>query len=118
MAFGLFSLVTNFLQLFYGPNSSPGPNHSNYVNKEYDALYEQARVMQDSPERTALYRKMADIIIEDCPWIFKNHPLSYGLNHCWVRNYKPHDFPYGMIKYYAIDEQTKRQWKKRYESKR
>ena len=101
----------NFLQLFYGPNSSPGPNHSNYVNPEYDALYKHVRVMQDSPGRTALYKKMADIIIEDCPWIFKHHPLSYGLRHCWLKNYKPHDFPYGMIKYYAIDEQARHTWK-------
>ncbi len=100
----------NFLQLFYGPNTSPGPNHSCYSNREYDALYERARVMSDSPERTALYKEMADIVIEDCPWIFMSHPLSYGLNHCWLMNYKPHDFPYGMSKYYAIDEQSRREW--------
>ena len=39
----------NFLQLFYGPNSSPGPNHANYVNAEFDRLYEKVREMQDSP---------------------------------------------------------------------
>ena len=108
----------NFLQLFYGPNSSPGPNHSNYDNSEYNALYKQVRVMQDSHERIALYRKMADIVIEDCPWIFKNHPLSYGLRHRWLKNYKPHDFPYGMVKYYAIDEDSRRQWKETYGMKK
>lgn len=94
----------NFLQLFYGPNSSPGPNHSNYVNKEFDELYEKVRTMNDSPERTALYKRMADIVIEDCPWIFEQHPLSYSLHHGWLKNYKPHDFPYGMIKYYRIEK--------------
>ncbi|MBU0676759.1 MAG: hypothetical protein KJ626_01465 [Verrucomicrobia bacterium] len=93
----------NFLQLFYGPNSSPGPNHSNYVNPDFDALYEKARIMQDGPERTELYARMADIVIDDCPWIFTATPLSYGLHHAWIRNYKHHDFPYGMIKYYRID---------------
>lgn len=100
----------NFLQLFYGPNRSPGPNHSNYSNTEYDELYERVRTMQPSNERTALYQQMADIIIEDCPWIFTSHPLSYVLNHGWVMNYKPHDFPYGMAKYYAIDSQAKKRW--------
>ena len=103
----------NFLQLFYGPNSSPGPNHSNYFNKEFNTLYEQVRVMQDLPNRTALYQKMADIVIQDCPWIFTDHPLSYGLQHHWLMNYKPHDFPYGMIKYYKLDEVSRRAWKKR-----
>ncbi len=104
----------NFLQLFYGPNRSPGPNHSNYSNREYDALYEKSRVMGDSPERTALYKEMADIVIEECPWIFMSHPLSYGLNHGWLLNYKPHDFPYGMSKYYAIDEEARLDWVETY----
>ena len=102
----------NFLQLFYGPNSSPGPNHCNYSNKSFDALYEKVRIMADSPERTALYQQMAEIVIKDCPWIFEQHPLSYGLHHQWLKNYKPHDFPYGMNKYHAVDYIQRKQWKK------
>jgi ABC-type transport system substrate-binding protein len=93
----------NFLQLFYSRNASPGPNHANYANPEFDLLYEQARVLQDSPERTSLYRQMADIVVEDCPWIFDSIPLSYDLYYDWVRNRKHHDFPYGMEKYLRID---------------
>lgn len=101
----------NFLQLFYGPNSSPGPNHCNYRNKKFDELYERARVMRDSPERTALYRQMAAIVVEDCPWLFEQHPLAYGLHHHWLKNYKPHDFPYGMNKYHKVDYKAREQWK-------
>ena len=101
----------NFLQLFYGPNSSPGPNHSNYRNKDFDALYEKVRVLPESPERTALYRRMAAMVVEDCPWIFENHRLSYALTHAWLKNYKPHDFPYGMGKYYAVDTEARQAWK-------
>jgi oligopeptide transport system substrate-binding protein len=100
----------NFLQLFYGPNSSPGPNHSNYVNPEFDRMYEQIRVMQDSPERSAIYQRMADLVVEDCPWIFEHTPLAFGLHHQWVRNYKYHDFPYGMAKYHKIDVEQRRRW--------
>lgn len=102
----------NFLQLFHGKNCSPGPNHANYSNPEFDALYETARVMQDSPERTRLYKKMADIVIEDCPWIFTHYPLAYGLTQPWLKNYYPHDFPYGMTKYYRVDSEA------RFETKR
>jgi oligopeptide transport system substrate-binding protein len=107
----------NFLQLFYGPNSSPGPNHSNYSNPEFDTLYEQVREMQDSPERTALYQKMSDIVIEDCPWILTSNWLAYGLQHHWLENYKYHDFPYGMVKYYKIDTAERTKWKAEYGKK-
>ena len=100
----------NFLQLYYGPNSSPGPNHCNYTNPEFDKLYEQIRVMQDTPERTAIYRRMGDMIIDDCPMIFLHHPMSYGLLHQWLQNYKPHDFPYGMIKYEKVDVTKRQGW--------
>jgi len=107
----------NFLQLFYGPNCSPGPNHCNYSNKSFDALYEKARIMADCPERTALYRQMAGIVTRDCPWIFEQHPLSYGLHHHWLKNYKPHDFPYGMNKYHAVDHEAREQWQKEHGAK-
>lgn len=56
----------NTLQLFYGPNGSPGSNDANYRNPVYDALYEKAAIMPPSPERTALYRRMNRMIIDDC----------------------------------------------------
>ncbi len=93
----------NFLQLFYGPNASPGPNRANYSNPEFDQLYERARLLPDAPERTALYRRMAAMVVEDCPWIFTHLPLAYGLQQARVRNVKLHDFPFGMEKYYRIE---------------
>ncbi len=104
----------NFLQLFYGPNTSPGPNHAHYQNAEFDRLYEKARVMHDSPERTDLYQQMADIVIEDCAWIFQAQPLAYGLFHQWLLNFKRHDFPYGMNKYFRIDTEARRAWQAEY----
>jgi ABC-type transport system substrate-binding protein len=102
----------NFLQLFFGPNSSPGPNHSNYSNPEFDKLYETVRVMPDSPERTALYARMADIVVEEAPWLCLSYPLSYGLQHGWLKNYKRHDFPYGMLKYQDLDPAARAGWRK------
>jgi len=98
----------NFMQLFYSHNESPGPNHSNFRNEQFDRLYEKIRIIPDSPERTTLYREMSDIVVEECPWIFMHHPMSYGLHHSWLKNYKPHDFPYGMVKYYRVDSDVRR----------
>jgi ABC-type transport system substrate-binding protein len=104
----------NFLQLFYSKNESPGPNHVNYRNAEFDRLYEQVRVMQDSPERTVLYEQMSAIVVEDCPWIFQFQPLSFGVMHSWLKNYETHNFPYGMGKYRRIDDGIRSKWRDSY----
>ncbi|MEA2068121.1 MAG: peptide ABC transporter substrate-binding protein, partial [Verrucomicrobiota bacterium] len=108
----------NFLQLFYSKNESPGPNHANYRNAGIDRLYESIRTMQDTPERTAIYEKMANIIVEDCPWVFMYQPMSFALKHDWVENYLPHDFPYGMGKYRRLDGETRRAWRDSYGEKK
>ncbi len=104
----------NFLQLFYGPNVSPGPNHAKYQNLEFDALYEQARVLHDSPERTALYQQMADIVMEDAPWLLQSQPVAYHLRHHWLLNHKRHDFPYGMTKYLRVNTAARQAWRATY----
>ncbi len=104
----------NFLQLFYWPNRSPGPNHARYRNREYDRLYEKARVMPISPERSELYQRMSDMIIEDSPWIFSHTPLNYALHHAWLENYALHAFPYGMEKYLNVNVDMRRKWLEQY----
>ncbi|MFZ2644205.1 MAG: ABC transporter substrate-binding protein, partial [Verrucomicrobiia bacterium] len=92
----------NVLQLWYGPNESPGVNHCNYKNPEFDKLYRSILTMQDSPERTAIYQKMADMVVEDCPSAFMFHRLIYALLRDYVENFKPHDFPYPNVKFYRV----------------
>ena len=66
-AWGLdFPDAENTLQLYYGPNGSPGSNDTNYRNPEYDRLYEEASVLAPGPERTAIYRRMNQMTIDDC----------------------------------------------------
>ena len=104
----------NFLQLFHSDNVSPGPNHANYANPEFDKLYEKMRVMLPGKEKDRLCEQMADIVIEDCPWIFMHQPMSYALIHNWLKNYKSHDFPYGMVKYRRADNELWDEWKAEY----
>ncbi|MEL7450241.1 MAG: ABC transporter substrate-binding protein, partial [Pseudomonadota bacterium] len=56
----------NVLQLFYGPNGSPGSNDANYRNPIFDDLFARTKIMQPGPERTRLYRQMNRILIDDC----------------------------------------------------
>ncbi|MEI8631279.1 hypothetical protein P4S72_05570 [Vibrio sp. PP-XX7] len=67
MGWGLdYPDAENTLQLFYGPNRSPGANSANYNNPEYNALFEKAAVMQPSPERTVIYKQLNQILVDDC----------------------------------------------------
>lgn len=78
----------NFLQLLYGPNKAPSPNSSNFDNARYNKLFEQMRVMTDSPTRRKIIREMQDILAEEMPWIPRVHRLQHALNHAWLQNYK------------------------------
>lgn len=78
----------NFLSLFYGPNKAPGPNGANYENPEFDRLYERAVILPPSEERTELYRRMQEIVVEDCVWIFKYRRVTYDLLQPWFHNFK------------------------------
>lgn len=59
----------NTMQLFFGPNASPGANSANYDNAEFNRLYRSSATMQPSPMRTAIYRNMNRLVIEDCATI-------------------------------------------------
>ena len=96
----------NFLQLFYGPNGTPGANRCNYHNAEFDRLYEKAKTLPEGGEKTTVYARMEELVKEDCPWIFLHHSMTVSLRHPWLVNYKPHDFPFGMTKYYRIESAT------------
>jgi ABC-type transport system substrate-binding protein len=89
----------NNLALFYGPNESPGSNHFNYKNPEYDRMYQRAIVMVPSEERTKLYEKMRDIVLEDCAFIGSMARTRFYLSHGHLKNFKPTEDFYNWPKY-------------------
>ncbi len=56
----------NLMQLYYGPNAAPGSNSASYNNPVYNHLYEASSALLESPERTAIYRKMNQLLMDDC----------------------------------------------------
>ena len=98
----------NFLQQFYSKNVSPGPNDANYINPEFDKLYEKSLTLADSPARSAIYKEMAMMVVEDAPWIYSAHRLTYHLRQPWLKNYKINEYDHGRSKYYRIDETLKK----------
>ena len=95
------------MQLFYGPNASPGPNGSNYSNKRFDELYDKSMKMPSGDARTRVYKQMRDIVVDDSPWIFGVHRLGYRVYHGWVHNLKMHVMVQDYAKYIKIDAKTR-----------
>jgi ABC-type transport system substrate-binding protein len=96
----------NFLFLLYGPQSrakSQGENASNYVNPEFDALFERMKNMPNSPERQHVIDRMVEIARRDSPWIWGIHPKDYSLRHSWLSNDKPNNMARNNIKYLRLD---------------
>lgn len=98
----------NFLQLLYGPNSSPGPNGSNFNDPGFNKLFDKATKMQPSPERTKLYEQLAQTYSEKVPWILGVHRTSFVVKHGWLENYKFSTFNYGNVKYWDVDLKKKK----------
>jgi oligopeptide transport system substrate-binding protein len=93
----------NFMQLLYGPNVGQS-NDSRFKLPEFDRLYEEARKLPDSPERTKLYDRMTDLVIAYAPWKLTHHLLEDHVIQPWVVGYKPHPLRSDIWKYLDIDE--------------
>jgi len=74
----------NLMQLYYGPNAAPGSNSANYDNPDYNRLYEASAAMNESPERTLIYREMNQLLMDDCASITG---ISRTLLFLWNKNF-------------------------------
>lgn len=97
----------NFLQLFYGPNSSTPYNENSYRNAEFDALYDKMKNMEPGPEREAIIFRMRDIMNEDASIVYLYHRLNYVLSHKWMAPFKPHPIGLNQLKYRTLDPQLR-----------
>jgi ABC-type transport system substrate-binding protein len=107
----------NFLFLLYGKNSKVehnGENAANYVNPEYDRLFEKMTNMDNGPQRQALIDRMVAILRHDAPWVFGFHPKQFALYHQWYHNAKTNLMANNTLKYRRIDpdlrQQLRRAW--------
>jgi oligopeptide transport system substrate-binding protein len=92
----------NFMQLLYGPNAGQA-NDARFNLPEYDRLYEQARMLPDSPERTRLFDRMTELVIAYAPWKLTHHLLEDHVIQPWVIGYKAHPIRSDIWKYLDID---------------
>jgi oligopeptide transport system substrate-binding protein len=79
----------NFLQLLYGGNAGQA-NDARFRLPEFDRLYERAKHMPDSPERTRLFQQMTKLVLVYAPWKLGTHRVANVLVQPWVVGFKPH----------------------------
>jgi ABC-type transport system substrate-binding protein len=77
-----------WLTSLYGPNSGEKGNFARFQLPEYDRLYEKAKQMPDSPERTKLYQQMAKIVAAYVPWKVNVHRVLTDMWYPWVIGYR------------------------------
>ncbi len=80
-----------FPSLLYSPKIGQA-NYSNFKNEAFDKLYEQARYMEHSPERTAVMRQMDEIAKGFAVWENGVYRYQNTLAHPWVLGYKKHPY--------------------------
>jgi len=104
----------NFLGLLYCPNSSPGSNGANYCNPEFDKMFKQASILQESPERNKLYEKMNEFVGQEVPWVFGFHRTKFYLSHGWLKNFKYMEFNHSQFQYLNVDLEVKKELIKKF----
>ena len=96
----------NFMQLLYGPNTGQS-NNGCYQSKAFDAFYEKARLLPDSPERRRLYLEMTRQMEVDGAWRIGVSRLRNQLIRPWVQGYKRHPIIHAEWAYLDIDPSAK-----------
>ncbi|BBB59449.1 heme-binding protein [Undibacterium sp. KW1] len=97
-----FPDAENFYQLLYGPNAGRA-NYSRFNLPAFNKLYEEAMRLSDSPERTAIYRQMAQLMHGYSPWVPRIHPVTADLSQPWLQNFYRHPVDFTSWRYVDVD---------------
>ena len=108
----------NFFMLFYSKNIPPkGNNQSRYSNPEFDALYEKMQVLENTPERMEIIKRMNAILEEDCPVVPLFHNVAYALYQPWAPRFASNMFLNNGPKYIDVNvplrEAKRAEWNRR-----
>jgi ABC-type transport system substrate-binding protein len=78
-------------------------NYARFSNKRFDELFEKQGVMADGPERDAVIREAAKIMIAYMPYKTRVHRIGTDLWQGWLAGYKRHPFTLSWWRYIDID---------------
>ena len=98
----------NFMQLLYGPNTHQS-NNACYQSAAFDKMYDQIKVMPDSPERTRIFDMMARQMEVDSVWKMGVARYRNVLVYPWVKGYRYHPIlANSVFQYLDIDPSARR----------
>ncbi len=104
----------NFMQLMWSKNANGGTNVANWVNNQYDQLYQRIAAMTPSAARTDLIRRAEDLVFKDGVWSMLFYPEIYALQQGWVKNYRPSPIIINKLKYLDLDLEQKKELLKKF----
>jgi ABC-type transport system substrate-binding protein len=87
-----------FFGLLYGPNAGLS-NFARFNLPEYNTLYERSRKLPEGPERSAIFRRMSELVTVYAPWMLDVYRYENVLVYPWVIGFKysgiyQHPWPY------------------------
>jgi ABC-type transport system substrate-binding protein len=77
-------------------------NDAHFRLPAYDQAYEAALRLPDGPERTALYRKMTELVLNYTPWLLGVNAYANVIAQPWLKGYKQNPFFRHQWKYYDV----------------
>jgi len=77
-------------------------NDAHFRLPAYDQAYEAALLLPDGPERTALYRKMTELVLNYTPWLLGVNVYANVIAQPWLKGYKQNPFLRHQWKYYDV----------------
>jgi ABC-type transport system substrate-binding protein len=96
-----------FFGLLYGPNAGLS-NFARFNLPEYNALYERSRRLPEGPERSAIFRRMSELVTAYAPWMLDVYRYENVLVYPWVLGYKYSGIYQNPWPYLDIDASRKR----------
>jgi ABC-type transport system substrate-binding protein len=83
---------SNFLEVLFHSRSIGANNNTNYSNPAVDALLDAAAHTVDTAARFRLLQEVEQRVVDDAPWVFLYHPVSYRIVNPRVRDFRLHPF--------------------------
>ena len=80
-------------------------NDARFRLPAYDQAYEASQLLPNGPERTALYRKMTELVLNYTPWILRFNTYANVIAQPWLKGYKQSPFQTHEWKYYDVVRQ-------------
>jgi hypothetical protein len=90
------------MQLLYGPNTGQS-NNGCYESKAFDAFYEKAARLPNSPERNFLFLEMTRQMEVDGAWSLRVSRERNQLIRPWVQGYKKHPILHAEWQYMDLE---------------